>query len=461
LLTLAATTVGGRAADLVRISEDPYTNPESQHRTEVEPAAYGFESTLVTAFQVGRVFNGGASNIGFATSQDNGASWTSGFLPGITVHEGGSFGRVSDPSVAYDAMHDVWLISSLGLQPTAVVISRSSDGGLGWSGPITVVTGSLDKNWTVCDNWPASPFYGNCYNEWDDTASGNLMQMDRSGDGGLTWEPPLSTADAAQGLGGQPLVQPDGTVVVPYLARGGSIRSFASHDGGGTWEESVLVDTVFHHSTVGLRSPAIPSAGLDAGGNIYVAWADCRYREGCAGNDIVISTSAEGAIWSSPARVPIDDVSSGADHGIPGLGVDLTTKGAGAHLSLAYYFYPVSACTVATCQLFAGFISSADGGQTWTDPQPLTSTPMQLSWLADTNQGRMVGDYIATPHAADGSAHPIIAVAGPPNALFDEAMHTPVAGLRTAGTIFAGRTSRGDRPVVSVPPASSVPATLN
>jgi len=34
--------------------------------------------------------------------------------------------------------------------------------------PISIDTTHLDdKNWTVCDNTSSSPFYGNCYTEWD------------------------------------------------------------------------------------------------------------------------------------------------------------------------------------------------------------------------------------------------------------------------------------------------------
>jgi len=67
----------------------------------------------VSAFQVGRVSGGGSSNIGFATSTDGGATWTHGFLPGITTNGGGVYGQASDAAVAFDARHNVWLISSL------------------------------------------------------------------------------------------------------------------------------------------------------------------------------------------------------------------------------------------------------------------------------------------------------------------------------------------------------------
>src|SRR5207245_2766921 len=70
---------------LLQLSSDPYTNSTSQHKTEVEPDTFAFGSTIVSAFQVGRFFNGGASNIGFATSTNGGKSFTSGFLPASTV----------------------------------------------------------------------------------------------------------------------------------------------------------------------------------------------------------------------------------------------------------------------------------------------------------------------------------------------------------------------------------------
>src|SRR5216684_331048 len=76
---------------LLQLSSDPFTNSTSQHRTEVEPDTFAFGSTIVSAFQVGRFFNGGASNIGFATSTNGGHSFKNGFLPGITTFVGGPY----------------------------------------------------------------------------------------------------------------------------------------------------------------------------------------------------------------------------------------------------------------------------------------------------------------------------------------------------------------------------------
>src|SRR2546429_4751281 len=98
---------------LTQISSDPYTNKTSQHKTEVEPGAFAFGNTVVAAFKAGRFYKGGASNIGWATSLNGGLTWTHGFLPGTTLYAGGPYDQVSDPSVAYDALLNVWMISYL------------------------------------------------------------------------------------------------------------------------------------------------------------------------------------------------------------------------------------------------------------------------------------------------------------------------------------------------------------
>jgi len=422
----------------VRISTDPFTNTTSQHQTQVEPDTFAFGKTIVAAFQSGRFFQGGASDISFATSTNAGATWTTGNLPGITKVQNAAnpYDRVSDPTVAYDAAHQVWMIASLPIVNSnaaisAVLVSRSTDG-VNWQTPVTVggPSTSPDKDWIVCDNTPSSQFYGHCYVEWDDFANKNLIQMNTSTDGGLTWGPSLSTANAATGLGGQPLVQPDGTVIVPMNdASQANVLAFRSTDGGASWTATVTVAAITDHLVAGgLRTSPLPSAEMDSAGTVYVAWQDCRFRPGCTANDILLSSSKDGLVWSAPARIPIDATSSTVDHFIPGLAVDRTTSGSTAHLALAYYFYSDTACTEISCQLNVGFTSSADGGQTWTAAQTLAG-PMNIPWLADTNQGFMVGDYISTSYV-NGKAHPVFSVASANSGtVFNEAMFTSNSGL--------------------------------
>lgn len=444
VLLVAFTSLASANVSLLKLSTDPYTNTTSQHQTEVEPDSLSFGSTLVSAVQVGRFTDGGASNIGFATSTNNGASFTNGFLPGTTriVNPANPYDRVSDPTVAYDAAHNVWLIASLAITVSggnvlgaAVIVNRSTDGGLTWSNPVVVKSASgranLDKDWIVCDDTASSPFFGHCYAEWDDNGNGNRIQMSTSTNGGASWGGALSTANNATGIGGQPLVQPNGTVIVPIdNANETSIRAFRSTNGGASWSSTTTISSISQHTVAGgLRTDALPSAEIDGAGKVYVVWQDCRFESGCSANDLVMSTSTNGTTWTAVTRIPIDAVGSGVDHFIPGLAVNKATSGSSAHLALAFYFYPVANCSASTCQLDVGYVSSANGGSTWSARNQLAG-PMTLSWLASTTQGPMVGDYISTSYDANGLAHPFIVVANAPSGgVFDEALYTPAAGL--------------------------------
>ena len=101
-VALTAVTQAAYAnVSLTQVSLDPFTNTNAQHRTEVEPDTFVQGSTIVSTFQVGRVASGGSSDIGFATSNDSGATWSFGFLSGITVNQGGgAYQSASDPAVA-------------------------------------------------------------------------------------------------------------------------------------------------------------------------------------------------------------------------------------------------------------------------------------------------------------------------------------------------------------------------
>jgi hypothetical protein len=416
---------------------------------------------------VGRIFSGGAADIGYSTSLDGGATWNNGFLPDITIFEGsGSFTAVSDPSVAYNARYGLWLIASLSLgrtqAPQDIIAVSSSSDGTHWRGPVPVShTADADKDWIVCDNSASSPNYGNCYLEWDDPSQSadDLIWMSVSTDGGQTWQAASNTADLAHGLGGVPLVQSNGTVIVPIMqvctskSCSPSMLSFSSTNGGASWTPAVKISTITDHQAAGnLRSDPLPVAEVDGSNNVYVVWQDCRFRAGCSSNDLVLSTSRDGITWTSPSRIPIDPSSSGIDHFIPGLGADAATSGTTAHLGLTYYFYPTAACGTSTtlpCRLEAGFIASQDGGRTWTSPMTLT-TSMSLSWLPNTFSGVMVGDYISTVYA-NGKARPIFALANAPSGAepFDEAIYTNPTAL--AAQASARRfSSAGEHPIPGV-----------
>jgi hypothetical protein len=372
----------------------------------------------VTAFQSGRYFSGGASNIGWATSTDGGRTWTSGFLPGLSLFStpAGAAAAVSDPVVAYDAAHGVWLIASLGVSPavSTLLISRSRDG-INWDPPVVAaraVSASLayDKEWIACDSWPTSPFLGRCYLSYTDLSSRGLSTQ-RSSDGGLTWSAPARGPDLPLS-GAQPLSLPNGDLVVVYLSEAG-IVAVRSRNGGTSFQIPTTVSPLAERPVPRFRAPPLPSAELDGNGRIYVAWQDCRFRAGCSGNDIVLSSSNDGVIWAPATRVPIDPARSPATHVVPGLAVDPASGGGSGRIAIAFHSLPAADCTLA-CRVDVGLISSSDGGSTWTPAQRLSAQSMPFSWMADTSSGRMLGDYISTSFVA-GRAVPVFSLASEPS----------------------------------------------
>jgi hypothetical protein len=470
-----------------QISIDPFTASAGQHETAVEPDSFAVGDTVVAVFQIGRFVTGGAAGIGWATSVDGGATWTSGVLPAFTVYSTprGPYTRVSDPAVAYDRVHGVWVASVLGLidapdgQDSEIAVSRSADG-VTWSPPIVtapdLATFAHDKNWIVCDNGPASPFAGRCYTLWADVTNGSALAASVSTDGGLTWSRHASFREF-DGTGWQPVVQPDGTLVVPYLGSA-SIESVRSTDGGVTFSGHATISPLMSSNPVGIRAGPLPSAEIDAGGRVYVAWPDCRFRSGCsrvvdpdAPNDIVISSSRDGLTWTPPARVPTGGAAGSLDHLLPGLAVDPTTTGATTRLALAYYTLSPAGCVNEACLLGASLVSSEDAGRTWSSPLQL-SRPTSITALAQSNRGRFVGDYISTSFVTGGRAVPVFSAAF---ATFDGSFHqgvfaTPVApqpaaspGARaTLGRVrfVPARPRAGAQVAVSAPVAmTGAPAT--
>jgi BNR repeat protein len=421
----AALASGPASAAPIQLSSDPYTSSATgQHRTEVEPDSFASGQTIVTAFQVARFQEGGGANVGWATSTDAGKSWTHGVMSGITTVAGGPNARATDAAVAYDPKHGVWLVASVGLGPppavrgNAVVVNRSATG-TSWGSAVTVAaaigSSDFDKSWIACDGTPTSDHYGNCYAQWDDFGDSGRLKMATSTDGGKTWGAPKNTADDATGLGGQPVVQPNGIVVVPYMTSfANGIRVFRSTDGGDSWGASTLVANVPHHTVSGdIRAAPLPSVETDADGRVYAAWEDCSFRPACKANDIVITNSADGILWAPVTRIPLAKVASDEEDFVPGLAVAPATSGSSTRLAVAYHYIPVNTCDGDSCNVHVGIVESQNAGATWGTPVDLTGA-MKPSWLASTTEGYMTGDYISTSFAG-GSPHPVFALARCPS----------------------------------------------
>jgi hypothetical protein len=112
-------------------------------------------------------------------------------------------------------------------------------------------------------------------------------------------------------------------------------------------------------------------------------------------------------------------------------------------VALTYYFYDDANCTPDTCVLQAGTISSSNGGANW-GGQDTVGPSMTLDQIADTSQGRMVGDYISTSFLPSGQYTTSVAIGqGTPTSTqtFDEAMYAPATPITVASGGAAAVTS--------------------
>ena len=378
-----------------RLSRDPYTTADAQHETQVEPDSFTFGRTTVATFQVGRRFDGAATNVGWALTTNDGASWRSGLLPGLTTasRPPGPNTRASDPVVAYDAAHATWLISTLALEgpTTRLAINRSTNGAT-WSTASSALEEraaegiAFDKNWLGCDNTASSPFYGRCYLVYTHSAGRDMLAVSWSSDGGVTWSAPVDIG-ARPGVGVFPAIRPTGEIVVVYLLQGGgqsSIASSRSADGSATWAAPVAIAPVEGGCRIpDFRAFSLPSAEADRTGRIWASWHDCESRGSTSGNAVFVSTSLDGTQWTAPVAV-----TRGRNAVLPAIGIDAAT----GRVAIAYLRARAAGVDVELVQ-------SPGAPTTWSQARRLSAHSMPLTWMPDTTSGRMLGDYISVHYA--------------------------------------------------------------
>lgn len=411
LVTAEGTDAVAADCELVvrQLSRDTTTDPRAQHETQVEPDSAANARTVVTVFQSGRQAAGGAADIGWATSTNAGGTWRSGFLPGVTMFSTppGTSTVATDPVVAWDAAHATWLAVTLGISEDGMsfMVSRSPDG-VRWDLPVTALRApeeAIDKQWVTCDNGPRSAFRGTCYVAYLDVEAGHIAVI-RSSDGGRTWSPPVGSRAGipVRGIvnGAQPEVLPNGTVVVVFSLFGvfadmgaDQMLAMRSRDGGRTFEPARHVALLLAEDVGGVRAPPFASIAVDGGGRLWATWQDCRYRDECGANEIVLASTLDGVAWTATARIPIG-TPDGVDAFVPGLAADPSGRG---RLGLVYHTVDQpGACPPDECRAVHVWVTGTrNGARTWMRPRRLTPRGMRLPWIAQTGIGRMLADYVS------------------------------------------------------------------
>jgi len=399
LVNADLTDAVARDCELVgrRLSHDPYRNDGAQHESAVEPDSFTVGRTTVATYQVGRRFEGAATNVGFSVTTNDGATWRSGLLPGLTEASvpPGENERASDPAVAFDAKHATWLISTLALGDglTRLAINRSADG-FGWSAAIDAAEESggggeegiaFDKNWIACDNTATSPFYGRCYLAYTHSVDEEMLAVRWSDDGGLTWSTGADIG-ARPAVGVFPAIRPNGDLVAVYLLEAGgfSIAASRSTDGGATWAPPVRIANVDNGCAVrGFRAFPLPAADVDATGRVWATWHACQ-SPSVRTNAVFVATSSDGAAWSPPSAV-----TRGGDDVLPAIGIDQSTG------RVAIAFMRSSLGGIDT-----ELVESTGSPSRWGPVRRLSADTSGLPSMPRTASGRMLGDYISVHYAS-------------------------------------------------------------
>jgi hypothetical protein len=399
--------------------------------TEVEPLVAvnpTDQNNVLGVYQEDRWSDGGAHGLLAARSTNGGASYGNSWAefsscsdkPETDYFE--HLPRATDPWVSFDAGGRAYqiglsIIDGSLTGENALSTSTSDDGGLTWSDP------SLIDRQDPADNpglffdkqsITADPYHAG--SAWATWIQGNLPgeniafpkllhafsyrgtpMISRTTDGGQTWSTPKPMTNAnVYAQGNQIVVLPDGTLVdvQAILFKGAGIQPnpngvymavMRSRDNGKTWSapsKIALLGTV-SESADGkpLRvGDYLPDIAVDrASGALYVTWADGL---GGSTNKIVLSRSTDGGRhWTAPQVVSHHDSAQSFNHA-----VEVANDG-----EVAVLYYDDDRNTAGDGIPTDVYLRhSGDGGQTWSDPQLLTSFDFATAPVA---RGLFVGDY--------------------------------------------------------------------
>jgi hypothetical protein len=409
-----------------------YVQPDTQIEPSiaVNPAN---PKNVVTAYQEGRIADGGDATNGFATSFDAGRTWITGELPKLTTYpgQGGLLERGSDAVVAFGP-HNLVYANSLVFDYTknqglrsAIVVNVSKDGGRTWSPPVylqdDVLGGLNDKNWIAVDMGHGSGHhFGRVYVVWDRVDPVLYDYCDHNCDQLSNWLPNLKTIPQLvfplQGIGAYPVITKTGGLDVvidttsggvplttgpdePDLKPGASdelVSSLAPAAGSTPFPAPLAflpATDIASNQTAGVpaqRAGTLPAAAVDPkSGTIYAVWEDARFRTDGT-NDAVMSRSFDGGkTWTPAQRINPGSKTNHIDHYNVTVGV-----GVGGSVQVAYrQRYQPGKGPLYTPWIDTYYQESTNGGKSFTKPLRVDRVRSNAYYDAFSRDGSFEGDY--------------------------------------------------------------------
>jgi hypothetical protein len=383
----------------IRLGDDPAQLP-SNLRAQAEPHIARHPNapdTLAATFQEGRYTDGGAADCGYAISHDGGLTWSRALIPGLTPVVGGPYLRATDPVAGFDLNGTIYLNTLVLLDATltasAVVISRSTNGGASFDPPIEAIrspTSSvmLDKNWMAINTFAGTPTAGRIVLTYTRFGGGVYpIACTISDNGGKTWSAETYVTPASYfAQGSQPLFLPDGKLAVVYWNLSSDrVEMVLSTNGGNTFDSPRQITTVTRYDAPNIRDGNfLPSAAADrTAGRLFVAY------QGYYGGQpsILFTKSADaGTTWSTPQRISDNPLNT------PVCNATIAASPDGQVVTVVFYDGRLNGGNGYLFDLFLA--QSFDSGLTWEPNIRVSSVSSDVRLAPLTGSGYMVGDYL-------------------------------------------------------------------
>lgn len=208
--------------------------------TQSESSMLSFGNYVVVSYNdAGSNATAGGHFTGWSYSSDGGVTFTDG---GVLPNSAG--GDAGDPVLARNNTTGRIYLATLGFNSGNIIqVFRSDDNAITWQPPVNAISGgsSEDKEWIVVDNFAGSG-NGNLYVLSRNFGAGNGIYFSKSTDNGSTFSPTILVASGGAGnvQGAYILVGPDHSIYAFWYTNT-KLQMRRSTDQGATFSPAVII----------------------------------------------------------------------------------------------------------------------------------------------------------------------------------------------------------------------------